>query len=152
MKNIFIARIVTILLIGSVSSCASTENKENNNQEKVSQMTFPIYGNWCGPMHPAEGLNPTPVDATDLACQRHDACYGEKGYFSSECDGNLLVELDVADAPTSPQEEAARYAIAEYFKEAIKLGTKYKSEVDFAKNVVEKAGKKKAEKKKAGKK
>lgn len=33
----------------------------------------PIYGNWCGPGHPAAGY-PPPVDAFDAACMRHDIC------------------------------------------------------------------------------
>ena len=33
----------------------------------------PIYGNWCGPGHPASVALP-PVDIFDAACMRHDLC------------------------------------------------------------------------------
>lgn len=34
---------------------------------------LPLYGNWCGPGHPAMVALP-PVDAFDAACMRHDYC------------------------------------------------------------------------------
>lgn len=34
---------------------------------------LPLYGNWCGPGHPAVVALP-PVDVFDAACMRHDYC------------------------------------------------------------------------------
>ncbi|MBU5356065.1 hypothetical protein ACN9MH_03175 [Paenibacillus silvae] len=46
-----------------------------------------IHGNWCGPGCSGPSA---PVDATDRCCMYHDKCYEANGYFSCECDWNVL--------------------------------------------------------------
>lgn len=46
-----------------------------------------IHGNWCGPGCSGPSA---PVDATDRCCMYHDKCYETNGYFSCECDWNVL--------------------------------------------------------------
>lgn len=53
---------------------------------------LPVYGNWCGPGHGGG----TPVDAVDAACQTHDNCYGDRGYFDCQCDDQLVQQLNQA--------------------------------------------------------
>lgn len=49
-----------------------------------------IHGNWCGPGCSGPSA---PVDATDRCCMYHDKCYETNGYFSCECDSNVLACL-----------------------------------------------------------
>ncbi len=51
----------------------------------------PIYGNWCGPGHPAAGF-PPPVDAFDAACMRHDLCVAAP-VSEQACDVAFVHEL-----------------------------------------------------------
>ena len=52
---------------------------------------LPIYGNWCGPGHPASLALP-PVDGFDAACMRHDYCTA--GPFpETACDRVFVGEL-----------------------------------------------------------
>ncbi len=52
---------------------------------------LPLYGNWCGPGHPA-GRPLPPVDAYDAACMRHDLCTG--GSMSNPaCDRAFVDEI-----------------------------------------------------------
>ncbi len=52
---------------------------------------LPIYGNWCGPGHPASLALP-PVDGFDAACMRHDYCTA--GHFpETACDRAFVGEL-----------------------------------------------------------
>ncbi|TNE83915.1 MAG: hypothetical protein EP330_31205 [Deltaproteobacteria bacterium] len=61
---------------------------------------FPLYGAYCGPLHPPEGTNPLPDpwDPVDGACKAHDTCYGEVRYFSCGCDETLVSSLPDAMA------------------------------------------------------
>lgn len=52
---------------------------------------LPLYGNWCGPGHPANG-SPPPVDAFDAACMRHDLCIAGAGP-ERWCDQVFVTEL-----------------------------------------------------------
>ena len=53
---------------------------------------LPLYGNWCGPGHPAYGPLP-PVDAYDAACMHHDYCSAAP-VPQGACDRALVVELN----------------------------------------------------------
>jgi hypothetical protein len=53
---------------------------------------LPIYGNWCGPDHPQEGIYPPPIDPFDAACMRHDLCTGAMG-TDTPCDLAFVAEL-----------------------------------------------------------
>lgn len=78
--------LMLLILIIFLSGCASKATNQ------TTEGKFPVYGNWCGPSHPAKGKSPIPIDEIDAACMRHDQCYGV-GYFSCECDDRLLKEL-----------------------------------------------------------
>ena len=110
MKKYFI-----ILSLSLTTSCATFSNKNTVGQ-------FPIYGNWCGPAHPAKNTNPKPIDSTDLACKNHDFCYEQKGYLNKSCDEALVAELKAnSDNICSIQEKHARKAIISYFRRSPKL-------------------------------
>lgn len=51
---------------------------------------FPVWGNWCGPLHSGPGA---PVDLLDRACMRHDKCYSWGGGNCS-CDKALIANID----------------------------------------------------------
>jgi hypothetical protein len=51
---------------------------------------MPLYGNWCGPGHPAVGA-PPPVDEFDAACMRHDIC--TSGAPDGPCDWQFVNDL-----------------------------------------------------------
>ena len=53
----------------------------------------PVYGCWCGKNQPPPGEDPAPVDAWDLACKRHDKCYGRYGRDHPECDAYFVREI-----------------------------------------------------------
>jgi hypothetical protein len=60
-----------------------------------------VHGNYCGPMHGGGKKTASPVDELDEACMRHDMCYGETGYFSCECDEDLVKEIKNMDDPST---------------------------------------------------
>ncbi len=88
-------------------------------KKPVQEQSFPVYGNYCGPLHPKKGSSPMPINITDLACKNHDNCYEKNGYFNSECDQKLIKELGRVNA-TSPEEEIFRQLIIKYFKNSQK--------------------------------
>ncbi len=53
---------------------------------------MPIYGNWCGPGHPAVGAYPPPMDGFDAVCMRHDFCT-LAAYDDTGCDIAFVEEL-----------------------------------------------------------
>ena len=54
----------------------------------------PVYGCWCGKNQPAPGEDPTPVDAWDAACKRHDLCYQRRGRDHPRCDIAFVQRLE----------------------------------------------------------
>ncbi|WP_295385575.1 hypothetical protein [uncultured Thiodictyon sp.] len=52
---------------------------------------LPLYGNWCGPGHPAGPALP-PVDVFDAACMRHDLCTAGP-WAETACDRAFVDEL-----------------------------------------------------------
>lgn len=109
MKKIFVLSLVLAL-----SACSANEVK------KVSEMNFPVYGNYCGPKYPPAGSTPVPVDEVDNACKKHDGCYEENGYFNQECDRQIIADLKMIK-PKTPQEKLSRKLIIAYFSEALKI-------------------------------
>ncbi len=63
-----------------------------------AQMCMPLYGNWCGPGHPAYVALP-PVDAFDAACMRHDLCTSAP-VPTGACDRAFVDELHQLAAQT----------------------------------------------------
>lgn len=77
----------------SISLCIFLIGCASSPRDPSTTGTLPVYGNWCGPGHPRNGSNPSPIDAIDAACRKHDNCYAQKKYFACECDNDLLVDL-----------------------------------------------------------
>lgn len=87
--------IVLFLLWGTSILSQADDNLSQNKQPSTGG--FAIYGNWCGPNHPADINNaPDPVDLLDKQCQTHDLCYVEKGDFDCGCDRQMVKNIDYA--------------------------------------------------------
>jgi hypothetical protein len=65
------------------------------------QLSFPIYGNYCGFGHGDPTGNTAPIDAVDAVCREHDRCYALLGDFDCRCDRNLIEIMPSAIASTS---------------------------------------------------
>ena len=77
---------------------------------------IPIYGNYCGPAHGDDTGALPAIDAVDAACQTHDACYLQRGYFNCSCDRELLASVPAAAIIAgTPGAAAAASAIAGFF-------------------------------------
>lgn len=61
----------------------------------AADIEFPVYGNWCGPGHPAQGHNPKSIDLLDEACKVHDLKYRQcqKGKNKLTCEADADFEL-----------------------------------------------------------
>src|ERR671916_217277 len=64
------------------------------------QLSFPVYGNYCGFGHGDPTGNTPPIDAVDAVCREHDGCYRLLGDFDSRCDSNLIESMPSAIAST----------------------------------------------------
>ncbi len=96
-----------ILLILFINfSCAKKEVKKEN-------LSFPIYGNYCGPLYPVASMKPIALDEVDNACKNHDRCYELNGYFNQDCDMQLKNDLIAID-PASAEEDLAKRLILFY--------------------------------------
>jgi len=111
MKNI----ISTIIISSFLCACANYKKPTNK-----TELSFPIYGNYCGPLHPPKGLNPVPLDGVDSACKKHDKCYDNLGYFNKSCDLQIIEELKITN-PQSENEKLAQKLLIFYFQEASKI-------------------------------
>ena len=59
------------------------------------------------------------MDKLDELCQKHDNCYGERGYFACSCDRELQGDIILNSAKFKTKEErAAAAAIFAYFSNA----------------------------------
>ena len=77
----------------------STIQQDKQKQSKQVKATpssgFSVYGNWCGPDHPADVNNAAaPIDILDKQCKTHDLCYVDKGYLDCACDRKMVIEID----------------------------------------------------------
>jgi hypothetical protein len=70
------------------------------NQITPQQLSFPVYGNYCGFGHGDPTGNTPPIDAVDAVCREHDGCYRLLGDFDSRCDSNLIESMPSAIAST----------------------------------------------------
>ncbi|WP_306593942.1 hypothetical protein [Corynebacterium striatum] len=77
---------------------------------------MPGYGNWCGPGHSGPGA---PINTLDSLCQKHDKCYGSRGYFACSCDRELVQGIRKNRGKfNGVGENAMALAIATYFNSA----------------------------------
>lgn len=73
---------------------------------------------------------PAAIDAIDEACQRHDQCYQDHGYFTQRCNVQLATELTgvIVSMSSTPQQRydaalmAAIFATEAQVDPALKLG------------------------------
>jgi hypothetical protein len=64
------------------------------------ELSFPIYGNYCGFGHGDPTGKTPPIDAVDAVCREHDLCYSLRGDFDHQCDRNLIENMPDAIAST----------------------------------------------------
>ncbi len=80
------------------------------------QLSFPVYGNYCGFGHGDPTGDTPPVDAVDAVCREHDRCYALYGLFDRRCDRSLTENMPGAIASTpSPQGKSAGLLALLYF-------------------------------------
>ena len=89
-------------------------------KEQISELSFPVYGNYCGPLHPPKGVKPAVIDETDSTCQSHDKCYDDHGYFNKNCDLKIIEDLKSV-SPQSESEALARKLLIFYFQKTKKI-------------------------------
>jgi len=71
-----------------------------DNQITPQQLSFPVYGNYCGFGHGDPTGNTPPIDAVDAVCREHDRCYRLLGDFDRRCNRNLIEIMPSAIAST----------------------------------------------------
>ncbi len=103
-----------VVFFSFIFSCSGKKISQN------SELSFPVYGNYCGPLYPAKGSNPTPIDSTDITCKNHDKCYNDFGYFNKNCDLKIIEELKLV-TPKTESEKLARKLLIFYFQETQKI-------------------------------
>jgi hypothetical protein len=103
-----------LIILSFLFSCSG------NKKTKTSELSFPVYGNYCGPLYPSKGMKPTPIDEVDSACKNHDQCYGDQGYFNKNCDLKIIQDLK-AITPKNANENLAKKLLIFYFQEATKI-------------------------------
>ena len=111
MKKLFLLLLIIVYLF----SCSS-----NKKIAQKTELSFPIYGNYCGPLFPPKGMNPIALDAVDLACKNHDKCYDDFGYFNKNCDLQIMKDLKLIN-PQSETEKLAQRLLIFYFQESSKI-------------------------------
>ena len=71
-----------------------------DNRITPQQLSFPVYGNYCGPGHDDPTGNTPPIDAVDAVCREHNRCYRLLGAFDRQCDRNFIESMPSAIAST----------------------------------------------------
>lgn len=80
------------------------------------ELSFPVYGNYCGFGHGDPTGKTPPIDAVDAVCREHDLCYCLRGDFDHRCDRDLIENMPGAIASTpSPQGKNAGLLALLYF-------------------------------------
>jgi hypothetical protein len=111
MKKTFFLIMILFLLFGCSSNKKTTQKIE---------LSFPIYGNYCGPLSPPKGMNPIALDEVDLACKNHDKCYEDLGYLNKNCDLQIIKDLKLINSQSETEKLASRLLIF-YFQESSKI-------------------------------
>ncbi len=71
-----------------------------DDQITPEELSFPVYGNYCGFGH-GDPTGKTPsIDAVDAVCREHDLCYRLRSDFDHRCDRNLIENMPGAIAST----------------------------------------------------
>ena len=102
-------------------SCSVGEKEQTIASIKpYSELSFPVYGNYCGPLHPPKGMNPVAIDQVDFACQNHDKCYDDYGYFNKSCDLKIIEDLKSV-IPQTESEALSKKLLIYYFQKTKKI-------------------------------
>lgn len=83
-----------------------------NEAARNARLSFPIWGNWCGPGHSGPQA---PVDILDAQCKKHDLCYDRKGYFSCSCDRELERNINNNWSSMKSEEKIVAAAVYTFF-------------------------------------
>jgi hypothetical protein len=98
---------------------ALTKLGSPENEITPEQLSFPVYGNYCGFGHGDPTGKTPPMDAVDAVCREHDLCYGRLGDFDRRCDRDLIARMPSAVARTpSPLGKNAGLLALLYFSVA----------------------------------
>jgi hypothetical protein len=80
------------------------------------EISFPVYGNYCGFGHGDPTGQTPPIDMVDAVCREHDMCYESLGDFEPWCDLELIYSMPDAIARTpSPLGKQAGVLALLYF-------------------------------------
>jgi hypothetical protein len=105
--------------VGGISAPVASElGGILGSDERISpeELSFPVYGNYCGFGHGDPSGKTPPIDAVDAVCREHDLCYRLRGDFDRRCDRNLVETMPDAIASTpSPQGKNAGLLALLYF-------------------------------------
>jgi hypothetical protein len=105
--------------VGGISAPVASElGGILGSDERISpeELSFPVYGNYCGFGHGDPSGKTPPIDAVDAVCRAHDLCYQLRGDFDRRCDRNLIETMPDAIASTpSPQGKNAGLLALLYF-------------------------------------
>lgn len=81
-----------------MNSPSLLHKKEESIQQSQPTNSRGVWGNWCGPDHPREfDINIETTDVLDAICKVHDICYYKKGYCDTDCNRDLLDNINKAD-------------------------------------------------------
>jgi len=105
--------------VGGISAPVASELAgilASDDQITPEELSFPVYGNYCGFGHGDPTGRTPPIDAVDAVCSEHDLCYRLRGDFDHRCDRNLIENMPSAIASTpSPQGKNAGLLALLYF-------------------------------------
>ena len=105
--------------VGDISDPVASELAgllASDDQITPEELSFPVYGNYCGFGHGDPTGKTPPKDAVDAVCREHDLCYRLRGDFDHRCDRNLIENMPGAIASTpSPQDKNAGLLALLYF-------------------------------------
>lgn len=106
--------LTTICTAGVIFIVGTSEVRAANLEIGVS---IPVHGNWCGPGYGGTKINsPKPIDTLDTGCMNHDLCYMKNGYYSKECDKQLIDYINNNRHKMSFFEKLKSYAVAGAFR------------------------------------
>lgn len=89
--------------VGQISNSLVSELARigsSDDQTTLQQLSFPVYGNYCGMGHGDPTGKTPPIDAVDAVCREHDLCYSRFGDFNPRCDRDLIKNMPNAIART----------------------------------------------------
>ena len=102
--------------VGEISAPVASELAKigsPDDQTTPQQLSFPVYGNYCGMGHGDPTGKTPPIDAVDAVCREHDLCYRLRGDFDHRCDRVLIEKMPgaIARTPSSAGKNAGVLAL-----------------------------------------